>query len=190
MARQLANFIPDILEEHFEELDFLWGQRLAAFRSPEQFPRNLADLEERISAHIDGLLVGGGAAIPMIEPALKGEIPSQVFAAAYFLLRLRDSQAADLVWQAFLESKPELREAFLQAFSYGPLDHLEDRLREAAAKSPPGIASVALESLLIRSASTPPTHRLGDFFHEEAPAVRQAAWRIAARMDELEPPSR
>ena len=31
-------FLPDLVEEHFEELAFLWGQRRGALRSPRFMP--------------------------------------------------------------------------------------------------------------------------------------------------------
>ena len=52
-------FLPDLVEEHFEELAFLWGQRRGALRSPRFMPRDLDRLEKRIEAHLQGLLIAG-----------------------------------------------------------------------------------------------------------------------------------
>jgi hypothetical protein len=71
MAAAKIAFIPDILEEHYEELQFLWGVRQKMLRSPTQYLRDLLQFEERIEAHLQGLLlaadnlntiVGGGLA--------------------------------------------------------------------------------------------------------------------------------
>ena len=53
------NVIPDILEEHYEELQFLWGVRRKMLRSGMQYLRDLLQFEERIEAHLQGLLLAG-----------------------------------------------------------------------------------------------------------------------------------
>ena len=53
MPAPTATFIPDILEEHLEELAFLWGQRQTAVRDPRYTTREFTHLEERITAHLN-----------------------------------------------------------------------------------------------------------------------------------------
>jgi hypothetical protein len=42
MSHQGTTLILDILEEHYEELEFLWGQRRAALRAPSYGNRELS----------------------------------------------------------------------------------------------------------------------------------------------------
>ena len=73
--------MPDILEEHLEELAFLWGQRQAALRHPEHTLRSFSGLEERIEAHLHGLLAVGDQANPLLEEKLTCDDELVVFAA-------------------------------------------------------------------------------------------------------------
>src|SRR5437879_3769442 len=62
MTAPALTYIPDILEEHLEELGFLWGLRRTALRSPLYSPRAFTYLEERIVGHLDGILADGAPA--------------------------------------------------------------------------------------------------------------------------------
>ena len=51
-------YLLDILEEHAEEAAFIWVMRQGALRSWNYDLKDLAELEERLFAHLDGLLIG------------------------------------------------------------------------------------------------------------------------------------
>ena len=61
-------FIPDIAEEHYEELQFLWTQRRNALRSSAYTMREMGMLEERIEAQTQGLLVLGDHLLELVSP--------------------------------------------------------------------------------------------------------------------------
>ena len=89
----MLTFIPDIAEEHFEELQFLWSQRRNALRSAAYTMREMGMLEERIEAHAQGLLVLGDNLLEFVGKALDGDDAMPAFAAAYALLRLGTADA-------------------------------------------------------------------------------------------------
>ena len=84
---------------------FLWGRRREALYSPEYTLPELLELEERIEAHVQGLLVGAEHTIPFVEDGLSQDEPLEVFAAAYTLLRLNIDFAARQVMDAFLQAE-------------------------------------------------------------------------------------
>jgi len=88
----------DILEEHIEEADFLWQQRANALASHDYTLDELAEVEERLLAHLDGLVLGEKAAWGLIEPKLMGggEV-GEVFAAAFVALDSGDSARVEAV---------------------------------------------------------------------------------------------
>ena len=51
--------IVNIVEQHAEEASFLWLLRRAAVEAPHYSLADLAALDERVEAHIDGLRIAG-----------------------------------------------------------------------------------------------------------------------------------
>ena len=97
-----ALYIPDILEEHLDELPFLWWQRRVALRSPLYTMRELGDLEERIEAHVHGVLaIGEARAGSFIADRLAADDADAVFGAAFASLRFRTNTGTRAVLDAF-----------------------------------------------------------------------------------------
>lgn len=178
MAKNIAKVIPDILEEHFEEFDFLWGQRQQALRSPEYTFQEFLELENRIQAHLQGLLVGAENTIDFVEEGLDQEDPNQAFAAAYTLLRLNIPTAAQKVADAFLKAKGTQLKGITQALCHGPIDMVIDRIKEALTSEPPPVAVSAAQALTFHTKLDTRTDRLKEFFTDDNAQVRQTAWRL------------
>ena len=105
MANPKVRILIDILEEHFEELQFLWSQRQTALRSPRYTLRELSHLEDRIEAHVQGLLIAGEQIMALVEKGLSADDPVLAFAAAYALLRLNTEAASKRVLDSFRQAK-------------------------------------------------------------------------------------
>lgn len=170
----------DILEEHLEELAFLWMQRQEAIRSHEYVSREVADLEQRMEAHVQGLLVGGDAPIPLVEETLRGDDPLDAFAAAYTLLRLRSEDANHRVLYAFREAEGEQLDGIRDALCHGANEPVLELIRDSLDSAPPAVAAAAAEILAFHRQLDHQTEQLTEFFHDDDPQVRQAAWRVVA----------
>jgi hypothetical protein len=116
-----ATYIPDILEEHVEELAFLWGQRQTALRDPDYTIREFGHLEERITAHRDGVLAVGDHALPLLEDGLAQDDALLVFAAAYPLLHSGSPSATARVLDAFRNAEGERLARLEDALRHAPL---------------------------------------------------------------------
>ena len=182
MGRTRATLIADILVEHLEELEYLWGQRRAALDDPGYTPRELAHLEERIEAHVQGLLVAGEGLLPLVREGLGSDDATVVFASAYPLLRLKPARRRRARPGGFLTAKEGQLRGLTEALSHGPIGPILPRVAEATASAPPPVAVAAAEVLAFAApASLKPDVFLRLLMHED-PSVRGHAWRVAARL--------
>ena len=76
---------PDVVEEHFEEAAFLYAQRLHLYRTGQATWDRLAPVERRHLAHVEGLVVAGPEAWPLVQTALDDDHVG----AAHVAVRLR-----------------------------------------------------------------------------------------------------
>jgi uncharacterized protein (TIGR02270 family) len=173
-------FLPDIAEEHFEELQFLWSQRRNALRSAAYTMREMGMLEERIEAHTQGLLVLGDELIGFVGEALSGDDELAAFAAAYVLLRLGTPDAIERVRHAFVGADGKRLEGIRDALAHGPAEPLIPLLQSLFFSAPPPVAVAAGEALAFHRALRVTPEQLIPLLRDEHPAVGCAAWRIAA----------
>ena len=85
-----ASHIPVIVEKHAEDAAFLWLLRDAAVCSPHYSLNDLAGLDNRVEANIDGLRVAGQAGWDICQAALAVGEPGEVFAAGVLALESGD----------------------------------------------------------------------------------------------------
>ena len=184
----MLNFIPDIAEEHFEELQFLWSQRHTALRSAAYTMREIGMLEERIEAHVQGLLVLGDHLPDFVAKGLASDDAMAPFAAAYALLRLGSPDALQRVRDAFVGAEGKRLEGIREALAHGPAQPLIPLLQSLFVSAPP-LAVAAGEALAFHRALQVSTEQLSPLLRDEAPAVRRGAWRIAAYAGMAVPPA-
>lgn len=101
-----AGYLPDILEEHLEELQFLLPLRDDALRSRDGNARHLADTDARILAHVDGVLAVGDRSLTQLEVLLSSGDPLAADAAAHALLALGTAPALDRLADAWNQGAP------------------------------------------------------------------------------------
>jgi len=82
--------LPDVIEEHFDEACFLWKQRARVLGSRIDTLRELVRTEERLLAHIDGLIVGGPAAWALLEPSLEAGNERQLTVLGWVVLDAKE----------------------------------------------------------------------------------------------------
>jgi uncharacterized protein (TIGR02270 family) len=174
------SYIPEILEEHYEEIQFLWSIQRTALRSPRYTLRELGMLDERIEAHIQGMLVVGERMRELTEPGLVEPDINVAFAAAFSLLRLNRPATTQLVIDAFVSATGPafdgIHEALCHAASAGALAALETLSRHRE----PAIAAASLETLAWRAATPPTVERIKPLLAATVPNARRAAWRTLA----------
>jgi len=163
----------DIYEEHLGEVAFLSSRWERALVAPDRDLSDAAEWEERLLAHVDGLVVGGTELAEMLlVPALKSEEPMEVFAAALALL---ESGASG--WEPILatlqEGSPEGNPGIQRALELTA--GLEPRRLLPLMSSQPSLQRLVLEVLAFHG--TLPEGLVMEFVSHADSKLRAAAWR-------------
>lgn len=87
--------ISAIVEQHAEEAAFLWILRDAAVRAPHYRLKDLAKLDNRVEAHIDGLRIAGEEGWRLCEEGLRIGEAGEVFAAAMLAFEEQNGERID-----------------------------------------------------------------------------------------------
>lgn len=74
--------INEIVSQHAEEAAFLWLLRSNAVSAPHYSLKDLAKLDGRVEAHLDGLRVAGEPGWELCKAGLGNEENGEVFAAS------------------------------------------------------------------------------------------------------------
>jgi uncharacterized protein (TIGR02270 family) len=143
-----ASVIPTIIEQHAEEAAFLWLLRDAAIRAPHYSLKDLAHLDDRVEAHIDGLRIAGDAGWEICREALSLEEPGEVFAAAVLALESKDSTRIEQVFSA-AEAVSETVRGLISAFGWVSPPQLQGTVKDLLVSTSPlhrriGIAACAV----------------------------------------------
>lgn len=131
----------DVVEEHFEEAAFLFGQWERALYSPIFDLAGLGKIEKRLEAHVDGLIVSGTeAARRILDPGLTdGDDPDRAVVSALALLFSGGDEIAARVLETALHAEPPLDRALARALVLASVESIDRNLLNR-------IRSVVLES--------------------------------------------
>jgi uncharacterized protein (TIGR02270 family) len=116
--------IQSVIEQHAEEAAFLWLLRDAAVRAPHYNLKDLAKLDDRIEAHIDGLRIAGDAGWQLCQQALSQEAPGEVFAASVLAFESGDKGRTHTAVTAGCQS-PETFRGLISALGWLPFSLIE-----------------------------------------------------------------
>src|SRR4051812_12513036 len=109
----------DIYEEHFEEAGWLWKNWEEALDSAVYALDDVVvGPEERLIAHLDGLVLGGDPlAQRLLLPALASDDPGVVSVAVWVLVQAEETDHQDIVIATLTSAKPRVRSAAARALS-------------------------------------------------------------------------
>jgi uncharacterized protein (TIGR02270 family) len=123
----------DIYEEHLEEAAFLWDEWESALVAANHTLDSVAaGPEARLLAHLDGLVLGGApVAEKLLLPALAGDEPGRIAAAAWALVQAEGAPRSgdvaatgldpqDAVIDAMTKGEPAQRAAIARALRLSP----------------------------------------------------------------------
>lgn len=183
---QDAEFEPmwDVVEEHLDEAEFLWGMWENSLVAPNYTLDEVASgPETRLLAHIDGLVANGPlVARRLLIPALEDDEPDRVSAAATaLLLSPRESGGTDAIFEAMREL-PEQRPPLVRALCCVDIPELLTQIRELLLDEDSGLVAVAAEVLAFHF--QPLGETLGLLLASDTAAARVLALRAVANEPE------
>jgi uncharacterized protein (TIGR02270 family) len=190
LTTPVLTFLPDLVEEHLEEIQFLWPIRERGLRSPRMTMRDMRSFDDRIDAHADGALVPGDGALSFIEPLLDADDEFAAFAATFVLLRRGTAEACDRVRAAFAEATGTRLRGISRALQMGAGDALIADIAAAFKSDDPVRCAFAAEALCYRTRWRRSHERLLALLSNEDPLVKVSAWRSIANLGlTVEPPT-
>jgi uncharacterized protein (TIGR02270 family) len=177
-------YIPELLTLHLEELEFLWGQRRIAMHSPRYFLRDFLHLNERLEAHIQGLLNVPSALPDLLLPQLlAAESRDSVFAAACPLLRLANVELTARVVKCFVQADANTAPGFRDAFSFAPGGLFVNGLKQVLHDGEPLHAAYAATALAnLRALDRNNTSLNALLLHDDS-LVATTAWQASLVVD-------
>ena len=102
--------ILEILEDHLDEADYLFSQRLLAIQMADMTGDDIAMLESRLRAHLDGLVLGGEAAWELCQDFLAEGSTSESFVAGIVAMECGDESHLVQLEQALSGESKEIFE--------------------------------------------------------------------------------
>lgn len=180
MRRVEAEPLWDVVEEHLDEAEFLWGVWRHSLVAPDYTLDEVAEgPEERLFAHLEGLVVGGPrVAERLLLPALAGDEPDRVSAAALALLQGPRCEEALSSIAEVLRERPRQRAPLVRALGCVDSSLLRPHLRELLADHDEIVVAAAAEVLALHH--EPLGDALGLLLASDDAATRAMALRAVA----------
>lgn len=172
---------PDIVEEHFDELDALWEHREANVFTPDWTLAHLAFHEERVEAHLDALRLSELVGVEFAREKLTSGAPSAATAATFVLWESGDADARTLVLEQFRIGDPPVRDGVRSALRHLPIADLRQAMLDAMTGDV-AVAAAAADVLTFHRSSLPPFDHL---IAESDPAIVRSALGAAGRARRL-----
>jgi uncharacterized protein (TIGR02270 family) len=144
----MAKVIPVVIEQHANEAAFLWQLRDKAVQAPDYSLADLARLDNRVDAHIDGLRIAADAGWEICKEELDSEEAGEVFAAAVLAFESRDDDRIQIVLELG-SSSFELYRGLVSALGWLPYQEIDTYIQQFLNKDSPqarciGVAASAL----------------------------------------------
>lgn len=102
--------IVDILEEHLDEADYLFSQRLFSMEMLDIDNEDMGKLDDRLRAHLEGLVLGGDDAWGLIAEGVEEGTVSQAFVAAIVAMEGEEPFRLEALEQVLERATPEIFE--------------------------------------------------------------------------------
>ncbi|MDD1622410.1 MAG: TIGR02270 family protein, partial [Methylococcaceae bacterium] len=173
--------ISHIVEQHAEEAAFLWILRSYAVHAPHYRLKDLAKLDNRVEAHLDGLRIAGSDGWELCEQALEIGEAGEVFASGLLALESKDPQRLAKII-SIAEASPEASKGLISAFGWTEPAKLSGTVKNLLASNSSFHQLIGLSACSIHRVN--PGKILDDLIHDPDASVplRTRALRTAGEL--------
>jgi len=172
--------IESIVSRHAEETAFLWLLRDNAVSAPPIIlSTDLAELDNRVEAHIDGLQITGDEGWSCCVEGLQQAESGEIFAAAVIALEGEDPRRIEQVCAA-VEAAPEAARGFVSTLGWTAPDKLRGKIAELLESNSPLWRRVAIAGCAAHR--TDCGEHLSRALKDADPMLRARALRAAGDM--------
>jgi uncharacterized protein (TIGR02270 family) len=151
----MSQIIPEVVTQQAEEAAFLWLLRDAAVGQPHYSLADLAKLDNRVEAHIDGLRVAGDDGWQILKKQLEEHTePGEVFAAAVSAFESgKDDRIGEIV--KFGTKSPEVSRGLVSALGWLSYEKAEKFIRRLLEAEAPAVRRVGIAASAIHRQNPP-----------------------------------
>ena len=171
--------VPIILSQHAENAAFLWHLRSRAIHQPHYSLTDLAKLDLRVDANLDGLRIAGEAGWQISMEALAEGEAGEVFAAAVLAFESGDSDRIETV-QKVGTTSPALLDGLVSALGWVGFPQTQPFIRQYLASTNPVDQRVGIAACGIQRQN--PGLALLNAFASPDPLLRSRALRAAGEL--------
>lgn len=171
-----------VIDQHAEEAAFLWTHRDHATSAPQYALKDLAKLDERTEAHVDGLRVAAEAGWKTALAQLD-QGPGEVFAASVLAFESADVERIDAVFKIGC-SAPKLARALIAALGWMSQDAAVREATKLLASANPEIARTGIAGMAVHRVD--PGEALTQSISSLNPRLASRAMRAAAELGRVD----
>ncbi|MBI5017326.1 MAG: TIGR02270 family protein [Deltaproteobacteria bacterium] len=135
--------IEKVIAQHAEEAAFLWLLRDAACREPHYRLKDLAKLDDRVEAHLDGLRIAGEEGLEVCKGVWAMEDAGEVFAASELAFEGSDPERIASVL-GVAASAPELSRGAVSALGWLPWEQASAHVATLLGAGDAGLRRIGL----------------------------------------------
>jgi uncharacterized protein (TIGR02270 family) len=140
--------VRDVVVQHVEDASFLWLLRRSAVSWPHYSLLELAKLDNRVDAHLDGLRIAGEGGWKILKETLSFEEPCDLFAAASLAFDSGNREWIDFVL-TLSAKKRELISGVVSALGWLSLEQARSHMQALISYNSPISRSVGIAAAAI-----------------------------------------
>ena len=175
--------IEHIITQHAEEASFLWLLRDHAIRAPHYSLTDLAELDDRVEAHLDGLRIAGDAGWEMCKEGLGYEEAGEVFAAAILAFESEDAARIETVLTAGSPSL-ELSYALVSALNWLSYPQAQIPIQQLLNTTSPDLRRVGIAACAMHRQD--PGYGLTAVLSDDDPLLKAQALRAIGELGRID----